>query len=238
MKTKVSLIIVILILFANTSFSQWGFISTLGAGGGVQFSYLSPSLDDINKEFKKVGLPELNNSILGFGGGGGVSFGRIRVGGYGWSGKTSATSNRNYNSENYESKIKLDYGGGFGMVGLELYQTKKFVLNFDLGIGGGGLDFFIIDKKSNFDTWDESLYPLTSSGNYSRKISYSFFALQPSIVIEYIYGNFFKMFFATDYNFILNGNWDRDDEFYLVNVPKMNFNGFSIRLGFYLGIFL
>jgi hypothetical protein len=46
-----------------------------------------------------------------------------------------------------------------------------------------------------------------------------------------------KFFVSGDYNFILSDRWTKDYDLTVTNIPKMNFNGFSIRAGIYFGLF-
>jgi len=234
---KILFLFFILIMFAQSTQAQWGLLRRMGIGGGIHFGILNPSLKDLNNELKKFDLPEFDKPIFGFGGGGNLIIGGIRAGGYGIGGSSEKFSNRVLYNNQYSTKTKIDYGLGFGTIGYEVYHQKKFSVNVDLGIGGGSLDLYISDRTSDFNSWDETLQLSLVENNSSKKLTYSFFSLQPSVNFEYIYGNFLKFFFSGDYNFILNDRWTKDDDLKLVNVPKMNFNGFSIRLGIQAGFY-
>jgi len=234
---KILFLFFILIMFAQSTQAQWGLLRRMGIGGGIHFGILNPSLKDLNNELKKFDLPEFDKPIFGFGGGGNLIIGGIRVGGYGIGGSSEKFSNRVLYNNQYSTKTKIDYGLGFGTIGYEVYHQKKFSVNVDLGIGGGSLELYISDRTSDFNSWDETLQLSLVENNSSKKLTYSFFSLQPSVNFEYIYGNFLKFFVSGDYNFILNDRWTKDDDLKLVNVPKMNFNGFSIRLGIQAGFY-
>lgn len=237
MRTFRIIFVLSFLLLLNTSYSQWGLLRTLGIGGGVHFGVLSPDLSDLNSEFKRVGLPEFNKPFFGFGGGGNVSIGGIRLGGFGIGGTQSNEKVRYFSGNYYTSKITIDYGLGFGTIGYELIHRKKYALSFDLGIGGGDIDIFISDRTSDFNYWDETLLIPVNTTNISRTLNYSFFSLQPMISFEFYYSNLLKIFLSGDYNFILSDRWRKDGYLNLVNVPKLNFNGFSIRIGIYAGLF-
>lgn len=236
---KKTLILILFFVFSLSNFSeaQWGLLRRIGAGGGIHFGIINPSFNDLNNQFKNFDLPEIKNPILGFGGGGNLSLGGLRVGGYGIGGSTENETVRYLYGLKYNSKVLVEFGQGFGTIGYELYHSKKFSANLDIGIGGGSFDVFISDRTSDYNSWDESLLIPAGVTNITRKLSYSFFAIQPSLVVEYIYGNFLKFLLTSEYNFILNGEWSKDDDLKLVNTPKMNFNGFSIRFGVYAGLF-
>lgn len=237
MLKKIFLLISIFVLLFNVANSQWGLLRRIGAGGGIHFGILNPSLNDLSNELKKFDLPEINKPIFGFGGGGNLSLGGLRLGGFGIGGSIQEEKIRTLYGTNYNSEVKLEYGVGFGTIGYEIYHTKKFSTNLDIGIGGGALDIFITDRTTDYNSWNESLAIPAGISNITRKLTYSFFSIQPSLNFEYIYGNFLKLFLSGDYNLILNHNWSKDDELKLFNVPKMNFNGFSIRFGIYAGLF-
>ncbi|NPV11367.1 MAG: hypothetical protein HPY57_06195 [Ignavibacteria bacterium] len=234
---KMLLLSLFILIFTQSIQAQWGLLRRMGIGGGVNFGILSPSLQNLNNELKKFDLPEFDKPIFGFGGGGNLVIGGIRIGGYGIGGSAEKNSHRTLYNNTYNTKTKIDYGLGFGTIGYEIYHQKKFSVNIDLGIGGGSLDLYISDRNSDYNSWDETLQLSLAENNITKKLTYSFFSLQPSLNFEYIYGNFLKFFVSGDYNLILNDEWSKDDELKLVNVPKMNFNGFSIRLGAQLGFY-
>lgn len=221
----------------NFSYAQWGLLRTLGAGGGIQFGVLNPSMNDLNNEFKKAGLPEFNKPFLGFGGGGHLSLGGIRIGGYGISGSQSDEKTRTFAENLYTTKVNIEYGIGFGTIGYEVLKKNKYSISLDFGIGGGGLDIYISDRTSDFNYWDETLLIQVNTTNISRTLNYSFFSLQPSLNFEFYYSNLLKFFLSGDYNFILSDRWRKDGDLNLVNVPRFNFNGFSLRIGIYAGLF-
>ncbi len=227
----------ILILSLNTVFPQWGLLRRIGVGGGVHFGILNPALQGLNSEFKKYNLPEFITPLFGFGGGGNLTIGGIRIGGFGISGGSKLETKRITNTGLLNTRTKLEYSTGFGTIGYEIYHSKKFSANLDLGIGGGKLNLYIIDQNTDYDSWSETLGAPYNSSNISRKVTYSFFSIQPSINIEYIYGNFLKFFLTGDYNFIINGSWEKDDSFSIIDAPKLNFDGFVIRFGTYLGLY-
>ncbi|MBM4176641.1 MAG: hypothetical protein FJ213_10795 [Ignavibacteria bacterium] len=227
---KVFLVLFVLI-FSSITFAQMSIIGSLGMGGGVIFGSLNPNLKELNLEFQKVGLKEFEGGMFGFGGGGGLTLGNIRLGGYGIGGskevRTSITGG--------EMITKLDYGYGLFVAGYEVAKFGDLRFAIDIGIGGGSVDLDLINKSQSSIPWNTVFLP---SSNSAKNLSMSFFYYQPSIVIEYIYGGFTKFFIAGDYSGIINGKWRQDGEFDLTNVPDMKFNGFALRAGVYLGIFL
>ncbi len=237
MTNKIILLLIFCFSFYNIGNTQWGLLRRMGIGGGIHFGILNPSMADLNEELKKYDLPQLNKSLFGFGGGGNLTIGGIRIGGFGIGASTEKEKIRSLYGTNYHSKVNLEYGVGFGTVGYELYHSKKFSANVDLGIGGGSLDLYISDKTTDYNSWNEILLIPAGINNITRKLSYSFFSLLPIITLEYFYGNFIKLFLSGDYNIILSDNWSKDNDLKLINVPKMNFRGLSIRFGIYTGLY-
>lgn len=237
MKNKFFLLFIFYLTFYEISTPQWGLLRRMGIGGGIHFGILNPSLSNLDEELKKYDLPQLNKLLFGFGGGGNLTIGGIRIGGFGIGASTEEENIRSLYGTNYYSKINLEYGVGFGTVGYELYHSKTFSVNVDLGIGGGSLDLYISDRTTNYNSWNEVLLIPAGINNITRKLSYSFFSLLPTISFEYFYENFIKFFMSGDYNFILNDKWTKDNDFKLINVPKMNFQGPSIRFGIYVGLY-
>ncbi|MBU2446681.1 MAG: hypothetical protein KJ666_14085, partial [Bacteroidetes bacterium] len=197
-------------------------------------------------ELKTAYLKEFEGGIFGFGGGGGLTLGRIRIGGFGMGGDRESQSKRPFRGltsptdDHFNTITKLSYSYGLGYIGYEFLRLGDFRFAVDIGLGGGTIELKNIDRASSQSiiTWEHSLGSHLYLIAYSRVLSMNFFYYQPSLVIEYIYGGFTKFFIAGDYSGIVNGKWKQDGEFELMNVPKMKFNGFSIRAGVYLGIFL
>lgn len=236
MKVTYYLLILFVFLFQST-YAQWSLLRRMGFSGGIHLGILNPSMKDLNNQLKRFDIPEFDKPIFGFGGGGNLVIGGIRLGGYGIGGSLENISTRNLYNNFYTTKSKIDYGLGFFIVGYEIYHRQKFSANVDLGIGGGSLYLYISDRIKDYNSWDESLQLSLSTSNLSRKLTYSFFSIQPSVNFEYIYESFLKFLISGDYNFVLSSEWKRDDDLKLVNVPKMNFNGFNLRVGVQVGFF-
>lgn len=221
-----------LLLFISTNlYAQTSIVGSLGMGGGVIFGSLNPNMKDLNVELKTAYLKEFEGGIFGFGGGGGLTLGNIRFGGYGiGGGKEILTSIPGGNIIS-----KLNYGYGVGYLGYEFLKIDDVRFSFDIGVGGGSIGIQMINKTQGTIDWSNIFFPAT---NNSKSLEMNFFYYQPSLVLEYIYGGFLKFFVAGDYSGVVNGDWKQDGEFELMNVPNMKFNGFSIRAGVYLGIFL
>lgn len=222
---------VFIIFISSSLYAQTSIVGSLGMGGGVIFGSLNPNMKDLNVELKNAYLKEFEGGIFGFGGGGGLTLGNIRLGGYGIGGskevRTTVTGG--------EVISKLDFGYGLFVAGYELLKFGDLRFAIDVGIGGGSIDLNLINKNQGAVDWSNVFLPVSNS---AKNLSMNFFYYQPSLVIEYIYGGFTKIFIAGDYSGIVNGKWKQDGEFELLNVPDMKFNGFSIRAGIYLGIFL
>jgi hypothetical protein len=213
------------------SFAQMSIIGSLAIGGGVIFGSLNPNLKDLNLEFRKAGLREHEGGMFGFGGGGGLTLGNIRLGGYGIGGSKEVRTP----VAGGEVISKLDYGHGLFVAGYEVMKFGDLRFAIDVGIGGGSIDLDLINKNQSSIAWNSVFLPTSNS---AKSLSMNFFYYQPSLVIEYIYGGFIKFFVAGDYSGIINGKWRQDGEFDLINVPNMKFSGFTLRAGVYLGIFL
>ncbi|MCX8010255.1 MAG: hypothetical protein N3A61_03825, partial [Ignavibacteria bacterium] len=165
--------------------------------------------------------------------------GNIRLGGYGIGGSKQVSTSRFDNQNKPVNSITtLDYGYGLGYIGYNILSFDDFHLSIDLGLGGGSVELQIIDKTVSDVDFNQTLKPFGTPSSRANTLEMSFFTYQPSIVAEYILSGFVKIFVAGDYIGTIAGDWKMDDEFNVINVPKLKFDGFTIRAGIYLGIFL
>lgn len=135
-KRITNIILIFIILVANTSFSQ-------RKGGGFGFfsaGYQTIDIKGLNKQLKLFNYPEFDRSFLTIGGGG---FGIVNdyvIGGEGHGFISSDLSNQFY-------QTNLMAGYGLFDLGYIVYTSKNLIIFPLIGFGGGGIDVRINEKS-------------------------------------------------------------------------------------------
>lgn len=137
--------------------------------GGFVVSYMMPDLEGLNQRLSDQGLPEIDEQVLTFGGGGwGGS--KVMVGGWGFGGTQKV--------ENEDITVKVSYAGGFFDPGYFINIYKGFGIKPSLGIGGTSvtLDLRPVLGDIEFDSL------LVDPGRTTR-VTYASFSLAPTLSI-------------------------------------------------------
>jgi len=117
---------------------------TFGGEGNFGIRFQHYDFKNLNASFKSNGLPEINENIVSFSGGGLAYIDRLIIGGNGASFKLSAKDNGTY-------KSNVSGGVGFFNIGYLLYNKPKFMIYPLLGIGGSSMKIEIYENsKTDF----------------------------------------------------------------------------------------
>ena len=138
MKTTITLTVIIIVLSAPALGRR-----LKGPSGG--FGWFGPLVSfvdfaGLNAELDRVGVNKLNSLHWQFGGGGHAHIGRIVIGGSGWGGSQSVSSD--------SQLIRVDIGGGQFEAGYSILMLKHLVVTPMLGIGGNG--YTITTENRNY----------------------------------------------------------------------------------------
>ncbi len=124
----------------------------------------------LNAELDRIGVGELNSLHWQFGGGGHGHFGRIVIGGSGWGGSQSVSSD--------SQLVRVDISGGQFEAGYSVLMLKHLVVTPMLGIGGNGYSITSENRNypGNFQEFLQGPGPTSS-------IEFSNFSLAPMLDI-------------------------------------------------------
>ncbi|MEN3038986.1 MAG: hypothetical protein ABDI07_07545 [Candidatus Kryptonium sp.] len=210
---KISSIVTALILFFSIANSQDRFFGGYGYFTvGVNFL----NLDEINRILKTHDYAQFKSNFLTIGGAGGFAFNRILIGGEGFALIGQKQDKRNYRS-------LLSGGGGFFNAGYIVYERKNFQIYPMIGIGGGGLNLKLVDKRER--SFNEAI-----ANPKSFDASNSMFMIDVSGGLNWKFG-YFIVGIKTGYVFSpAVGSWKTGGEVELQESVKQGINGFYFRV--------
>ena len=235
--------IIIILLFTSFIFAQSenqiGWIAKFGGAGGFSPIILFPNFDDINANITQLGMKELSGPIYAWGGGGYayvMIIDNLRVGGIGFSGLQSETSNVN----GFDNEVVYSLGGGAATIEYTMPFVKNMALSAGIMIGGGSLDIDIYQNsgKVNWNNIWQKVIENENDDNKNYSLSNSFFLISPTVNIDVPVNRFIAIRAGLGYQFTLGSNWESANGKQLNNVPSsFNGDGFFIQTGIYIGLF-
>ncbi|MEO0068612.1 MAG: hypothetical protein ABIK23_05725 [candidate division WOR-3 bacterium] len=185
--------------------------STAGGYGCFGPSLALINFDNINKTFRDNKVEELSSQHWMFGGGGYALVNRIMIGGAGWGGTQSVTS------ESLNLFCQVNYGGGEFRAGYAVLDLKNLLLVPTLGIGGGGYSINLGPYNQTVPNFDSLLH---HPGRTST-VDFSGFTLNPQLAIV-IPISFVGVEIRGGYCFgPLAGDWKFADRGVLAKGPEM-----------------
>jgi len=237
-------ILLVLFIIVSTSFaqlsSQVGWMSKFGIAGGINATWMFPNYDEINKQLPAFGIDdELSGGLLTWGGGGYVYLlivDDLRIGGMGFGGTKSVSSNSN----GFNREVIYGMSGGAFTVEYTLPFVKRIGISFGGMIGGGKLTVDLYKNNNDFswqETWDEFNDP-EGIENISRRIKNNYITLTPTLNIDVPFTRFFAVRVGTGYQFTMSECWTIENNKTLENVPtSLSGDAFFLQIGLYLGFF-
>jgi hypothetical protein len=211
-----------------------------GGGGGFTPGYIFADLGAVNKQVKRMGIPELDEAIFAVGGKGYGRFGNVIIGGGGYSGSTE-TSGMPDESARF-ARVELGYGGG--LVGVNV-GCSRYDLTAGLLVGGGGITVTrriaaqgVFDWQDAWDTFGENLPDSVASGDLtvSSRITADFMAIEPFVEMKIWLTRFMALDLSGSYlrAHVARGTWKMDG-LEILNSPEANLGGPSVKLGLIFG---
>ena len=147
-------------------------MSKFGIAGGINATWMFPNYDEINKQLPAFGIDdELSGGLLTWGGGGYVYLlivDDLRVGGMGFGGSQSVSSNSN----GYHNEVKYGMSGGAFTVEYTLPFVKRIGISVEGMIGGGKLtvDIFKNNDDREMIHFDEKFTLIFDGEKRSRRV--------------------------------------------------------------------
>ncbi len=214
-------------------------VSKFAIAGGVTPMWVMPNFDPVNEMLKQQGLEELPNGGMFAIGGGGFAYIKIvdnlRIGGIGYSGSLTRSSNAN----GFETEVEYGLGGGALTIEYSFPFIRKIAASVGVMLGSGSLSIDLYKNNGEFD-WDGVWSELNSnSPNISRKIKNSYFTLSPTLNVDVPFNRFMAFRIGAGYNFTFADDWKIDNDKELRNVPSdLSGDSFFIQTGIFIGMFL
>lgn len=198
-------IILMAFLITVTLFAQ----GTTGGMGTFGPTLGLINFKEVNAAFERAGIKKLSSPHWMFGGGGYAIANRVLIGGAGWGGTQTVTSE--------SVTCRLSYGGGEFRAGYVVLDLKHLLIAPTLGIGGGGYTMHLQPYNQSPPHFDSLLlHP-----GRSTRISYSGFILTPHIALI-IPISFVGVELRGGYTFgPFASGWELDDNSVLRDSPKM-----------------
>ena len=213
----------------------------VGGGGGFSGGYLFANLDEINSQVRRMGIEELSEDLVVFGGKGYARIGCFIIGGGGY-GSTVHSSGIPDGCARY-AEVEIGYGGvilGFS------HAKKQFELTGGVLLGAGGI---AVERRRNSryvfgwnDAWDvfDTNRPdsvATEDLNVTSRLTADFIAIEPFVTIKYQLLPFMAAEISASYlrARIGYGQW-KIDNIKIPDSPKTDIGGPSIRFGLHFGV--
>lgn len=228
----------------NTAFPQ--FFPNIAFFGGPVTGWHFNNVDDLNKELKLAGFPELSTSgFLTLGGAGYLDLplgkkGRefIRFGGLG----IGFGSKKELKSNDTLTKA-VDYN--FGIGGLSVEYVRCFGI-FDIYAGAlfstGTLKLDLYQYGSNYGNYRGIMgefQNISSSGYITRNFSMRFYGVHPQIGVGVLIKKFIYLKLTGGYLFSTKGTWKVDNNVEVKDFPSgVKPGGLTINLGLNFGLFI
>ena len=215
------------------------FDAPFGGGGGFVGGWYIPNVDPLNLKLKEIGIPEFSTSgMFTTGGAGFIYIGfvkNLRLGGMGFGG--SASSSSNVNGINREAIYSI--GGG----GLTVEYTLPFIKNIGVSIGAilgsGTMSVELYRNDGNFN-WGNIWSDIDDgqSENVSRKIENSYWTFTPTLNADFPVYRFIALRLGLGYQLTFGGNWKTENEQSISGIPSdLKADGFFIQAGIFAGFF-
>ncbi|HUL43054.1 MAG TPA: hypothetical protein VLY03_01720 [Bacteroidota bacterium] len=213
-----------------------------GVAGGFTQNLLFLNLDPINQVLRKFNSADLGNGPVTLLGGQGYGYilllPNVRVGGVGGSGSISSLSLLGV------TRREVDLSVGYGGVTIDYVMPVVGHLDLALGVvlGGGSVNLKMTRDNGSPKTWDGIWSQFGSNDSttaeFTRNLSGSFFVVQPSVNVEYALLRWLGVRVGVSYNGMAGGNWKVDGNYDLIGVPsEISGKGFMINGGIFLGFF-
>jgi len=214
----------------------------IGGAAGFTQGLLYMKMDVLNEMMRRQNLGELSKDGLFMLGGHIYGYiglvPNLRIGGA-WASGSMKSSTLNGNTVR-EVKLSSNYGG----VSLDYVVpvAPRFDATIGMVLGGGGVDIDFSRSYGLGQTWNGTWDDFGGSapvGEYSTRLSGSFFVYEPSVSVEYAALRWLGIRFGVSYLGMAGNSWKRDDRYDVFGVPDdVSGKGWMINSGIYIGTFV
>ncbi len=236
--------LLLLIFISSAAIAQESsfYDAPFGGGGGYVGGWMIPKVDGINTQLKNFN--DMHLSTSGFytsGGAGFIYLGiipGIRVGGMGFGGSRSSSSNSiistGLNSYNVNNEAIYRMNGGALTIEYTLPFIKNYGVSAGVSIGRGSLEIDLYSNPGGVD-WN-SLWSLSPGQSTSLKNSYWFFS--PTLNVDIPAYRLLDFRVGIGYQLTFGSHWTYDNNKDIYNAPSdINGNSFFIQAGIFVGLF-
>lgn len=186
--------------------------TTSGAYGTFGPALAIVNYNQINATFQRFGVSKLSSLHWMYGGGGYVLINRTFIGGAGWTGTQSVSS------ESLNLFCEVNYGWGEFRTGYVLLDLKHLLLVPGVGIGGGGYSINLGPYNQKIPSFDS----LVANPGRTSTVNFSGFSLNPQLT-AIIPISFVGLELRGGYNIgPLGGSWKLEDRGVLSRGPEMS----------------
>ena len=214
----------------------------IGGAAGFTPQWLFVDIDPINQVLNGAQAAPFNDGRLMLSGGQGYGYvlfiPNLRIGGMGAGGRMTSKSLSGNTRRDVElsvslSGVTLDY---------VVPVMPRLDLSFGMLLGKGSMDLKITRDDGGAKVWDDlwnQFGSLQPAQEYSRKLSGSFFVVQPSVNIEFSLLRWVGLRAGVSYVDMSGGDWTMDDKYDIYGVPSnISGKGWMINTGIFIGTFV
>lgn len=186
-----------------------------GTNGGM--GTFGPTLalidfSNLNNSLRNAGFEEVSSKQWMLGGGGYLIANRTMIGGAGWGGNQTVTS------DSSQVICRVNYGGGEFRAGYIILDSRYLLITPGIGIGGGGYTITLESENQNIPDFDT----LLRNPGRTSTVSLSSFSLNPQIAFT-IPISFIGIDIRGGFNFgPFASKWQFADHGVLGGGPKMS----------------
>jgi hypothetical protein len=216
----------------------------MGGAGGFTPLWLFFDVDPVNQVLGNSNAAQFDKNGMLLLGGQGYGYimllPNVRIGGMGAGGTRKSISYYKTTATRRDVEISVGFGGV--TVDYVIPVVPRLDIAGGILLGGGGMDIKMTRDNGSAKLWEDLWREYGSQDlvqDYSRKLSGSFFVIQPSVNIEYALLRWLGLRVGVSYNNMTGGEWKLDDKYEVLGVPnKINGKGWMINTGVFLGTFI
>ncbi len=216
----------------------------IGGAGGFTQNILFLKIAPINDILRRSNAAEFENNAMLMLGGQGYGYimviKNLRIGGAGAGG--TMASKPVSTSDNITREVELSVGYGGVTIEYAISPLPRLDISPGILLGAGGMNFKMRIDRGQVKKWENiwgNYGNWEKINEYTKNLSGSFFAYQPSLNIEYAVLRWLGVRIGVSYSGLKMIEWKHDERDDLIGVPDdINGRGIMLNGGIFLGTFL